>query len=229
VDEAQMYGIPGSHAARTGELMLQHKGIPYRRKDLEPGFHRIYVRLRGFKGDRVPAVKFADGTRGQGTRPLARVLDEKQPEPRLVPDDPRVEEAEQWGDEVLQQWARRMAAGGGARDPNLLEAKGASGRLGALLVKGSDRRRQFVAKMVLKAFKVSKEQLAEDETRIDEMFDRVDGYIADGVLNGAELNCADFSIATSLALVDYRLDVRPRMQGRPLYGLVERVLPVPGR
>ena len=223
-----MYGIPGSHAARTGELMLQHKGIPYRRKDLEPGFHRIYVRLRGFKGDRVPAVKFADGRRGQGTRPLARVLDEIQPEPRLVPDDPRVEEAERWGDEVLQQWARRMAASGGARDPDLLHERGGEGRLGALLVKGSERRRRFVAKMVLRAFRVTKEQIAEDATRVDELFDRVDAWIAEGVLNGDELYCADFSIATSLALVDYRVDVRPRMEGRPLYALVERVLPAEG-
>jgi hypothetical protein len=73
-DEAIFYAIPGSHPARTGHLMLEQKGIPFRRVDLVPGFHRVYVRLRGFPGDRVPAVRFADGRRAQGTRPLARAL-----------------------------------------------------------------------------------------------------------------------------------------------------------
>jgi len=73
-DEAILYAIPGSHPARTGQLMLELKQIPFRRVNLVPGFHRVYVRLRGFPGDRVPAVRFADGSRAQGTRPLGRAL-----------------------------------------------------------------------------------------------------------------------------------------------------------
>ncbi len=48
-----------------------------------------------------------------------------------------------------------------------------------------------------------------------EVLDRVDGLIAEGVLDGEQLNCADFQIATSLALVDYRLDVRAELRPRP--------------
>src|SRR5215210_2783451 len=150
-DEATLYGIRGSHAARTGELMVEHKGIPYRRVDVVPGFHRVYVRARGFPGDRVPAVRFPDGRRGQGTRPLARVLDEVKPEPRLVPDDPRVAEAERWGDAVLQQWARRMAAAAGSRDPGLLHDRGNSGRLGAVLTR-HELPRRVICMLVLVAF-----------------------------------------------------------------------------
>ena len=117
---ATLYGIPGSHAVRTGELMLEHKGIPFRRVNFPPGAHRVIVRVLGFKGDRVPAVKFEDGRRAQGTRELPRVLDELVPEPRLVPDDPRALEAEVWADDVLQQWARRMVASTGADDPDAL-------------------------------------------------------------------------------------------------------------
>jgi hypothetical protein len=65
-DEAIVYTIPGSHAARTGELMVAPRGLrpltagfagyppdtPYRRVDLTPGLHRVYVRLKGFHGDR---------------------------------------------------------------------------------------------------------------------------------------------------------------------------------
>jgi hypothetical protein len=59
------------------------------------------------------------------------------------------------------------------------------------------------------------------------MLDRVDALIADGVLNGESLNCADFQIAPSLALVDSRLDVRDELRARPAGGLMDRVLPEP--
>jgi glutathione S-transferase len=225
--EAIFYAIPGSHAARAGQLMLEHKGVPFRRVNLMPGFHRAYVRLRGFPGDRVPAVRFPDGSRAQGTRALARALDERQPEPRLVPDDPRVEEAERWGDEVLQQWARRMVVEAGLRDPDSLHARGGAGRLGALLTK-HDRLRPRIARGVKLAFRMSSEQLRHDQTRVAEMLDRVDALIAEGVLDGERLNCADLQIAPSLALVDYRLDVRDELRSRPAGRLMERVLPEKG-
>jgi glutathione S-transferase len=192
-----------------------------------PGFHRAYVRLRGFPGDRVPAVRFPDGSRAQGTRPLARALDAMRPEPRLVPDDPRVEEAERWGDEVLQQWARRMVVEAGLRDPDLLHEHGGAGRLGPLLTR-RERPRRHMARAVKLAFRMTPEQLRADQTRVGEMLDRVDGLIAHGVLNGERLNCADFQIATSLALVEYRLDVRQQLRPRPAGELMERVLPESG-
>jgi glutathione S-transferase len=164
-DEAIFYAIPGSHAACTGQLMLEQKGIPFRRVDLMPGFHRVYVRIRGFPGDRVPAVRFADGRRAQGTRPLARALDEIRPEPRLVPDDPRVEEAEGWGDDVLQQWARRMVVDAGVRDPDLLHEHGGAGRLGPLLTR-RDLPRRGMVRLVKLAYRMTPEQLREDQGRV---------------------------------------------------------------
>jgi glutathione S-transferase len=126
---ATLYGIPGSHAVQAGELMLEHKGIAFRRVNFPAGPHRVLTRLVGFEADRVPAVKFEDGSRAQGTRELPRVLDELVPEPRLVPDDPRALEAERWADDVLQQWARRMVASTGSRNPDALAGRGAKGRM----------------------------------------------------------------------------------------------------
>ena len=223
-EKAVLYGIPGSHPAHTGQLMLEQKGIAFRRVNLVPGFHRVYVRARGFPGDRVPAVRFPDGSRAQGTRPLARALDAIRPEPRLVPDDSRVEQAERWGDEVLQQWARRMVIEAGIRDPDALHEHGSEGRLGPLLFKG-DRRRRVMARLVKIAYGMTSEQFSDDRTRITELLDRVDALIAEGVLNGDRLHCADFQIATSLALVEYRLDVREQLRGRPAAELMARVLP----
>ena len=219
---ATLYAIPGSHAVRTGELMLEHKGIDFRRVNFPPGPHRVIVRLIGFPGDRVPAVKFDDGRRAQGTRELPRVLDELVPGPRLVPDDPSALEAERWADDVLKQWARRMVASAGARDPDALAGRGADGRLGVLLTR-HERPRRTVARAVLMAFRVTKEQLRDDRERTDEILDKVDGWIADGVLNGDELRSPDLAIASSLALVEYIVALQPELRRRPLMKLIERV------
>jgi glutathione S-transferase len=219
---ATLYGIPGSHAVRTGELMLEHKDIDFRRVNFPPGPHRLLVRVIGFKGDRVPAVKFEDGRRAQGTRELPRVLDELVPGPRLVPDDPRALEAERWADDVLQQWARRMVASAGANDPDALAGRGAAGRLGPLLTR-RERPRRTVARAVLKAFRVTNAQQEEDRARTGEILDQVDAWIADGVLNGDELRSPDLAIASSLALVEYVVALQPELRRRPLMELVERV------
>jgi glutathione S-transferase len=202
--------------------MLEHKGVDFRRVNFPPGPHRLLVRLIGFPGDRVPAVKFDDGRRAQGTRELPRVLDELVPEPRLVPDDPRALEAERWADDVLQQWARRMVASAGARDPDALAGRGADGRLGVLLTR-HERPRRTVARAVLMAFRVTKEQLRDDRERTGEILDKVDGWVAEGVLNGDELRSPDLAIASSLALVEYIVALQPELRRRPLMKLIERV------
>jgi glutathione S-transferase len=207
---------------RTGELMLEAKGVDIRRVNLPPGPHRVLVRVLGFRGDRVPAVKFEDGRRAQGTRELPRVLDELIPEPRLVPDDPRALEAERWADEVLQQWARRMVASTGAADPDALASRGAGGRLGPLLTR-RERPRRAVARMVLVAFGATREQRRDDRERTGEILDRVDAWIADGVLDGEALRAPDYAIASSLALVEYIVALEPELRRRPLSRLLDRV------
>jgi glutathione S-transferase len=202
--------------------MLEYKGIPFRRMNFPPGPHRLLVRVMGFKGDRVPAVTFADGRRAQGTRELPRVLDELVPEPRLVPDDPRALEAEAWADDVLQQWARRMVASTGAADPDALAGRGADGRLGVLLTR-RDAPRRVVARAVLVAFRASKEQLRDDRERTGEILDTVDAWIEEGVLNGEELRSPDFAVASSLALFEYIVALQPELQRRPAMALLDRV------
>jgi glutathione S-transferase len=219
---ATLYAIPGSHAVRTGELMLEHKGIPFRRVNFPPGPHRVLVRVLGFPGDRVPAVKFERGRRAQGTRELPRVLDELVPEPRLVPDDPRALQAEVWADEVLQQWARRMVASAGARNPDALSGRGADGRLGVLLAR-NDVGRRVTAGAVLVVFRAYKRQQRDDRERTGEILDRVDAWIDDGVLNGEQLRSPDFAVASSLALVEYIVALKPELQRRPLMALMDRV------
>jgi hypothetical protein len=115
-----------------------------------------------------------------------------------------------------------MTASTGVRNPEALAGRGAGGRLGPLLTR-RERVRPIVARLVLKAYGVTEEQLRDDRERVGEMLDRVDGWIADGVLNGEQLRSPDFAVASSLAMVEYILALQPELQRRPLWGLLERV------
>ena len=84
---ATLYGIPASHPVYATMLMLERKGVEYKRIDLPQWFHRPLLRLLRFPGTTVPALVL-DGRRLQTTKAIARALDEIRPDPRLVPDDP---------------------------------------------------------------------------------------------------------------------------------------------
>lgn len=246
--DATLYAIPGSHACEVGALLLEHKGIGYRRKDFWPGLHPMSVRMRGFPGkgktrmlgdrkptfsvamgDRlgtVPAVKIGD-ERLQPNAVIARRLDELYPEPPLFPGDPelraRVEEAEAWGDEQLQMLARRLTVAAVIHGPDALYDRGAGGRLGPLLWH-SDRMRlhgsRFLAKRVFTANAATEQEMLD---QLPAALDTIDAYIADGVLDGERLYAADYMIAPSLAILAYRKDLRPQIESRPAGALVDRV------
>src|SRR2546421_608695 len=95
----------------SARLMLEHKGIPYKRTDLLPVISKGVLRGLRFGANTVPAIKI-DGRRVRGSRLIARELDRIQPEPPLFPADPvqrtAVEDAERFGDEDLQAPVRRI-------------------------------------------------------------------------------------------------------------------------
>src|SRR5215208_7004526 len=112
------YRIPSSHPALGGQLMLEHKAVDYRRIDLVAGAHRPILTALGFPGRMVPAVRL-DGARVQGTTEMALALDALVPERPLFPRDRdrrEVEQAEAWGNEVLQPAPRRLVWNGLGHD-----------------------------------------------------------------------------------------------------------------
>jgi glutathione S-transferase len=247
-----LYVIPGSHACRSAMLMLEHKRAAYRRVDLVTLLHPAAVRLRGFDaggqtraagehrplplrlGDwlgTVPALA-ADGDRISTNHRIARFLDERHPDPPLFPADPgrraAVEDAERWVDETLQMVARRILLAMAQRDPAAASASVADGRLGYLLYRHGLVRRLIIPMIGRLAFAASPTAERELMAQLPEVLDRIDGWIADGVLGTEALNAADFMVAPSLALILYRRDVRPLFDGRPALELVDRLLPEPG-
>jgi glutathione S-transferase len=54
---------------------------------------------------------------------------------------------------------------------------------------------------------------------------RIDDWIAEGVIGGEQPNAADFQIATSVALLMTMEDIRPLIEGRPAAELARRIVP----
>ncbi len=120
-----LYWMSISHPSQVARKMLELKGIEYELVDVVPLNQRIHLRLAGFSGGTVPALKL-DGQRVQGSRQIARAIDQRWPEPPLFPADPtlraRVEESERWGEEQLQPIPRRLFRYGLARNPELRQS-----------------------------------------------------------------------------------------------------------
>jgi len=233
-------------------LALEEKGISFQTVTLPTGMHPFLARMRGFPGnpapirsvngktqgglammDRmgtVPALRYGD-RRIQTNREIVAFLDELQPDPPLYPADPTrraaVEDAFDWGDETLQMAARRtvMAAAGTSLDA--LHERGSRGRLGPLLARNDTARLVMNAFAARTAFSAPTSRSEQLHAELEPLLDRVDDLISEGTLNGVQLNAADVMIAPSLALLDYRLDLRQELRRRPSFSLLERLLPEP--
>jgi glutathione S-transferase len=69
------------------------------------------------------------------------------------------------------------------------------------------------------------DRVHEDLAALPAMLDRIDGWIADGVLGGDPPNAADLQIATSVALLMTPDDLRPAIEARPAGRLAKRIDP----
>ena len=224
---ARLFGLASSQPTLTAELMLRHKGIDYRRFDLMPGLHRGALRAMRFPGVTVPAMKL-DGTRLQGTRTISRALDSLVPSQPLFPDDAErrraVEEAEAWGDEVLQPVPRRIVWNALKHDRSEL-ATYLEGAKTGIPVGLAARMAPPVAALARRVNNATDENVRRDLDALPGLIDRVDDLIESGVIGGEERNAADFQIATSVRLLLTMDDIRPMIEGRPAEGLARAIVP----
>ena len=225
-----LFVIPGSHPARTAELILRYKGIEYKRRDLPPVLSRFVVhRLLRFPGDRVPAMKI-DGRKVQGSQAVSREIDALRPDPPLFPADPerraRVEEAEQWGDVYFQEIPRKISWWA------LKRRKADQGsflkgyRLGLptrVLVATSPPLIRMAIRLNDSTDEVVREQIA----AIPAALDKVDAWIAEGVIGTGQPSAADFQLATTVRLLMAFEDIEPAIEGRPAAELARRIAPDP--
>jgi glutathione S-transferase len=220
-----LHAIPASHPCATVERALQLKGLPYRRVELIPVAHKVVQRVR-FGETTVPALAFPDGRTMAGSRTILRALEDRSP--ALLPADPEtrrlVERAEEWGDQVLQPLARRVAWAAIRRQPasTVRYSDGASlpvpawfARVNAPLVSWLASRLNGAGDLAVRA----------DLGSLPAHLHRVDGWIARGVLGGEAVNAADLQIGASLRLLLTVGDVAPLIDARPAGELARRVFP----
>jgi glutathione S-transferase len=223
---ATLFCIPASHPALAGQLMLEHKGVEYRRVDLVAGAHRSILRGLGFPRKTVPAMKL-DGAKVQGTTEIALALDALIPEKPLFPRDPdrrrEVEEADAWGNEVLQAVPRRLVWNGLGRDRSELATYLEGARLG-IPTSIAARTAPPIAKLARRLNNATDENVRLDLAALPGMIDRVDELIERGVIGGAERNTADFQIATSISFLLTMDDLRPMIEGRPAERLAREIV-----
>jgi len=230
--DARLYVIPGSHPSAAAELMLQHKGIAYKRKDLMPVVSKGVLRAVGFPGITVPALKI-EGDKIQGSRPIARALDRLRPEPPLFPADAgkraAVEEAERFGDEELQHPIRQLLWWGFKRDRYPMASYSEGAKLGVPIGLAVKTGGPLVA-LSARFNEASDENARAALAKLPALLDRVDALVESGVINGEQLNAADFQIAPSIGLAMTLDDLRPSIEKRPAAALAKRLVPnYPGK
>ena len=224
--KVKLYMFSGSNSALTARLMLDHKRIEYRTVQMLPGAHAFTLLGLGFETMQVPALKI-DGRRVQGTRWISRALDELVPErPLFVGDAARrraIEDAERWGEE-LQNATRRIFYAASRRDRAAYRSvmtadRSAPKRLVVRMMA------PLVVRLATGAHRCTYDAAQEDLSLLPERLDQIDTWIHDGLLNGHELNAADFQIAPNIAAMLLFEDLAPHIEHRPAATLAKRVAP----
>jgi glutathione S-transferase len=221
-----LYGFRISNSTQTARLMLERKGISFRRVELLPGLHPLALWALGFRHGTVPALRL-DGRRIESTLAIARALEAAVPEPSLFPADPQlrraVEDAEAWGEAELQNVPRRLARWMLARD------NGARTRIardvGVPLPALAAWLNAPIAKAMAARVDADEAHVRAILAGLPATLDRVDALIADRVIGGEEPNAADFQIAPSIRILAGMADLAPALAGRPCEAHARRFVP----
>lgn len=223
----RLYTIPGSHPGIAAQRMLAEKGIEYKRTDLMPVISKLAVRLLGFSGVTVPALKI-DGRRVQGSIAIARELDRVQPEPPLVPRDEamrtQVEQVERFADVGLQHPVRQILWWGLKRRRDALASYAEGARIGVPIGLAVRTGGPLVA-LSARFNEATDENVRDALAGLPGTLQRIDDWIEAGVLGGEHLNVGDLQVATSLRLAMTLDDLRDAIASRPAGRLAQRVVP----
>jgi glutathione S-transferase len=223
---ATLYALPASHPCAAVELALRLKGVDFRRVDMIPVVSKVqqYARFRAFT---VPAIEFDDGEKVLGSREIVRALEHRAPDPPLLPADGNrrrhVEEAERWGDEVLQPLARRLAWAALRRSTDSMMGFAANADLPV-----PDALTKLTAPIVARASAffngASDPAVRSDLINLDFHLDRADRWIETGIAGGSPEtpNAADLQIGSGVRLLLTIEDLAPRLEGRPCRDLAMR-------
>ncbi len=231
MSEIKLYVLPASHPCVAVETALKLKSMEFDRVDLLPLTQLALGPLR-YGGNTVPGIRI-DGERLVGSRAIMRRLDELTPEPSLLPapGDParaQVLEAERWGDEELQGVPRDILPRAFVRKPAAMESfvgDDVKLPLPRAMLRPS---LPLTARLMTLRSKTSDETARASLAGLSDQLDRVDAWIADGLLGGEHPNAADLQIGSTIRLLMAIADVRPLIEGRPAATLTRYFPPMVG-
>lgn len=220
---ARLYFFELSHPSQVVRIALRLKRVPFDERALPAGLHPALLRLLGFPGGTVPALKLPDGRRLQSSPAITRVLDELVPGAPLLHPSPQVTEAEHWAEAELQPVARRLFRWAAVRQ---LEVREWVNRLSGLPAP------RMSGRLALPIVRALANQVGADDAGVrrelallQDRLDRVDALIASGVIGGPELNAADLQIGCSIRVLLEFGQLAPVLEGRPAAEHARRVLP----
>jgi glutathione S-transferase len=226
----RLYVVPGSHPCAAVEAAMGLKGIAFNRTVLLPMMHSVIGPLR-YGGITVPGMRIGS-ERLVGSRTIMRRLDELAADPPLLPaagdaNYAQVLEAERWGDEVFQSVPRRLIDAAFLRKPRAMESYAAEEKL--LLPAPMLRPAlPLTARLMALRNKASDDSARADAAALPRQLDRIDGWIADGLLGGKQPNAADLQIGSTIRLLLSIADLRPIIEGRPAAELTRYFPPIVG-
>lgn len=225
---AKLYSFGISHPVCAAKLMLDYKGVDYDVVQVIPGFHPQMLRVHGFKGRTVPALKIG-GRSAQGTTAISLLLDEAQPDPPLFPAEPRararVEEAERWGSEEFQDLPRMCFRWSLNNNVDTVEWL-IRNEVGWLPLKRLNAHlNKPVSAHWARRSGATDDQVRSSVAALPAALDRVDELIAEAVIGGPQPNAADFQLAATVRVCLASPTVRPTLEGRPCADLAYRLMP----
>ena len=212
-----LYVLPGSHPCAAVEAALRLKSMAFDRVDLLP-MTQLLIGPPRYGGKTVPGIRI-DGERLVGSRTIMRRLDELTPEPSLLP-APGIPPGHRC-------W---RPSAGGTRSSRACRGTSCPGRSCA------SRRRwralwgdvklplpramlrpslPLTARMMALRNKTNDATARADLAALPAQLDRIDAWIADGLLGGEHPNAADLQIGSTIRLLGAIGDVRPLIEGPP--------------
>ncbi|HMJ32733.1 MAG TPA: glutathione S-transferase family protein [Baekduia sp.] len=214
--------LPPSHPCATVEAALKLKGLEYERVELPLGrsseeMERIYG-----EGKRTVPGVLVDGEPVHGSTAILERLEQLVAEPPLFPGglDTAVAAAARWGDEELQDLGRRLPWGALHFRPESMGTFAGPGAV-ALDPAGTD----FAMKFIHGTWKyhgITAQRLAADLADLPAKLDRIDAFVAEGILGGEQPNAADLQIGATLSVLLTVGDLRPLIEGRPAEQVARR-------
>jgi glutathione S-transferase len=227
--DVKLYAMRISHPSQAARKMLELKEIKYQLVDVLPLNQRVHLRLAGFRGGTVPALKI-DGRRIQGSRAISRALDQRWPEAPLFPPElrERVQEAECWGEQQLQPVPRRLARFGAATSAELrrwvaenesLPVPGLIARVAAPAV------RYYAGVVEADGRRPDEEGVRADLAALPGLLDHVDELLADGTLTVDPPNAASLRILSTVRLLAQFADLHDYVGARPCAAAAHQLFP----